>query len=167
MIHRHVSPAEHRLALGPDESFDDLFAACAVLAILRQKGHAHAVVAFGWKIDAVLSTPCPQKRVGQLDENPGPVAGQGVGTYRAAMGEILQQGQTLPDDMMTFMPFNVSDEANAARIVFMSRVVETLLGRYRKLTHRLTSVGWYRDCAGGSNWLRRNSNHRAIPTAGG
>jgi hypothetical protein len=80
------------------------------------------------------------------------------------MGEISQQVQALPDDMMALVPFDMGDEANAARIVFMSGVVETLLGRYRKLTHGLTSVGWYRNRDGGNDWLRRNSNHRAIPS---
>jgi hypothetical protein len=55
------------------------------------------------------------------------VAGTGITSLRATVGEIFEHLQALADDIVRFVTFDVDDKANPARILFVSRVVEPLL----------------------------------------
>ncbi|HWU98872.1 MAG TPA: hypothetical protein VN114_10190 [Oxalicibacterium sp.] len=49
------------------------------------------------------------------------------------MVEVFQNEQTLLNDGMAFLPFNMSDETNATGVMFISRIVQTL--RVHSLLH--------------------------------
>ena len=55
-----------------------------------------------------------------------PVADQGVGAHGAAMVQIEQNLQTHPDNVMRLAAFDVGHEADAARVMFIPGVVQTL-----------------------------------------
>ena len=64
-----------------------------------------------------------------LDQKAGAVAGQRIGTGRAAMLEVLEYLQCIFDDAMRFEPLEVGDEADAASILFTCGVEKTFRRR--------------------------------------
>ena len=70
-----------------------------------------------------------QEVVRDLDQNAGAVAGQRIGTGRAAMLEVLEYLQCIFDDAMRFEPLEVGDEADAASILFKCGVEKTFSRR--------------------------------------
>ena len=67
-----------------------------------------------------------EKFVRHLRQNAGAVAGQRIAAAGAAMREVDQNLQPLPDDLMALLAVHVDDEADAAGIVLVRRVVQTL-----------------------------------------
>ena len=67
--------------------------------------------------------------VGQLDQDARAVAHQLVGAHRAAVVEVLEDLQTLLDDAVRSLALDVGDEADAAGVAFLARVVEPGGGR--------------------------------------
>ena len=65
-----------------------------------------------------------EKGVGQLQEDAGPIAGFRVAAASAAMLQILQDLESIADEGMALLAFDVRDEADAARIALEARVVE-------------------------------------------
>ena len=70
-----------------------------------------------------------KKCVGDLKQNAGPVARERVATRGSAMREVLENVETVRDDGMRFMAFDVGDKADAAGIVFELRVIEAVRSR--------------------------------------
>src|ERR1700734_3725995 len=70
--------------------------------------------------------PVVQQGVRHLDQYPGAVAYQGISAHGAAMIQILQDLQALRDNVMRFSALDVYDEANAARIMLIPRIIKTL-----------------------------------------
>jgi hypothetical protein len=69
---------------------------------------------------------CAQEGVGDLNQDTGTIARQGVGPGGTAMGEILENIQTLLDDLMAFVPLDMGYEADAAGVMFIGRVIQPL-----------------------------------------
>ena len=76
--------------------------------------------------------PVAQERIGNLDQDAGAVADQRIGAHRAAMVEIDQELQALADDLVGLCALDVGDKADAAGVMLVARVVETL---FRRQTH--------------------------------
>jgi hypothetical protein len=98
----------------------------ARLLVARQEAHGDAVAASRRQQDVVLGGPVAQQRIGELDQAPRPVADQGIGADRAAVIEVQQDLDAAPDDVVGFLALDVRDEAHAARIVLVPRVIEAL-----------------------------------------
>jgi hypothetical protein len=64
--------------------------------------------------------------VRDLDQDTGAVAHQRVGAHRAPVIEVLQDQQTLFHDRVALVALDVGDETDAAGIVFIGRIVQTL-----------------------------------------
>src|SRR5690606_18779196 len=62
-----------------------------------------------------------------LNQNAGSVTLQGVGPHRAPVIEILQDFEPLTDDLVTLPALDVRDKADTTGIMFIDRVVQTLL----------------------------------------
>ena len=96
------------------------------------------------KRDPELSARTTQERVRQLDEDACAVALQRIGAGRTPMREVFENGKALAHDRVGFAALDVRDEAEAARIVLVPRIVEALrargprAGRLRKLAHGVT-----------------------------
>jgi hypothetical protein len=108
----------------------------AVLAHLRQ-GEAKR---FGLRLEEF---------VGNLHQDARTVADQGVRADRAPVGQVLEDLNSVLDDLMRPPPFQVGDEADTAGIVIEARVIEA--GQF---VDRLRSSGT-RDTVGGASGLRR------------
>jgi hypothetical protein len=61
--------------------------------------------------------------VRNLNQDTGTVTHQRVRAHRTAVIQIFQNLQALFDDRMAFLAFDVGDEADAASIMFVGRVV--------------------------------------------
>ncbi len=78
-----------------------------------------------WKSgDAHLREIRGKKLVGKLGEDAGAVAGFGVGIHGAAVGEIAERLERELEDGIRFDAVLLSDEADAAGVVFKFRTVE-------------------------------------------
>lgn len=64
--------------------------------------------------------------MGYLYENPSTVAAFGIGTFGTAVFQVFQYGQSVVDDIVGPVAFDVDDETDATGIVFISRVIEPL-----------------------------------------
>ena len=93
---------------------------------------------------AASSTPClaissRKNWSGIWIRMPAPSLALRVGAHRAAVGQVLQDQQALLDDGVAFLAFDVGDKADAAGIVFVGGVVQTLWLRKAGLVHGFTS----------------------------
>ena len=64
-----------------------------------------------------------EKRVWNLDQNAGAVARFRIAAAGAAMRQVDENLQTLQNDVVRLLAFNVDNKTNAAGIVLMGRVI--------------------------------------------
>ncbi len=86
---------------------------------------------FGGSVDALLGHFLAIETVRNLDQDARAVAHQRIGADGAPVVEVLENLQALLDDLVAFLALDVSDEADAAGVVFVLRVVQTLRGGNR------------------------------------
>jgi hypothetical protein len=85
--------------------------------------------------------------VRDLDQDAGAVAEQRVRAGRPAMVQVQQDLQTLLDDVVALRPLDVGDEADAAGVVLVGRVVQA----------SCSWAGSYNPCLGGTMvWATAN-----------
>ncbi len=135
VVHRHVAPAQQRLAFGLDLVGDDFFAGGARFRVARQEQHADAVFAGSGQSDFILGERLAQECVRDLEQDTGTVARQRIGADRTAVRQVLQYLQPLAHAVVTFLTFYMRDESDTACIMFMARIIETLLRRQRRIAH--------------------------------
>ena len=70
-----------------------------------------------------------EKSVRNLDQNARAVAGLRIAAAGAAVRQINQNLNALEDDVVRFAPGNIGHETDAAGIVFLLRIIETLSRR--------------------------------------
>ncbi len=105
---------------------DDLVDVLAHCRVLRHEPVADAVVPDRRQFDALLRHLLAEEAVGNLHQHAGAVAHQRIGADGAAMGEVLEHGQTVLDDLVRLHALHLGDEADAAGIVLVARIVEAL-----------------------------------------
>ena len=71
-----------------------------------------------------------------LHENAAAVAHHGIGADRAAVGKVFQNREALFDDGVALAVFQIGDEADAAGIFLVGRIVEALCVRQAGIMHR-------------------------------
>ena len=128
VIHGHFAPAEDRETLLGGDFFKSLLRGLGLGFLGRGENHTRAVFSKLGKRDALLGTGAAEEFVGHLCEDAGSVAGVVLGTNRAAVVEIQQNGQRVADDRVRFSAMDINDEANAAGVMLKCRIVEALLG---------------------------------------
>ena len=124
---RHVTPAEQACAFLLDDLAEQRFTLLPRRRTGRQKHLPYAVLAGSWQFDAGITGCTPQEFVRHLKQNSGAVPRAGIATLGAAVREIFEDLQTLTDDVVRLLAFDVDDKADAAGIFLVSRVVEPLL----------------------------------------
>ncbi len=103
------------------EQFD---ARLAALGAARQEDHPDAVGA-GWAdLDAGLARGSREERMRQLDEQPGAIARVLLRARGAAMLQVDEDRERVAHDLLRPSAPDVTDEAEAARIVLERRFVE-------------------------------------------
>ena len=83
------------------------------------------------------SMPClaissRKNRSGICDEHAGAVADQRVGPDRAAMRQVLEHEEAVLDDLVRLDALHLGDEADAAGIVLVARIVEAAADSVRR-----------------------------------
>jgi len=121
VVDRHVTPAEHRLPLRRDHLLEQALELQPPGALLREEADRDPVGAEGRQRDP---RDTPEKRVRHLHENPGAVAGFGVGPRRSAVLEVLERGERARDRLVRLRSVEPGHERHAARVVLEGRVVE-------------------------------------------
>src|SRR5271170_6093570 len=124
-----ITPSQYREALFAHDALEDSFALQTLVLLDREKSHSHAVGARLGQLKADLVTFSRKKFVRNLNQNAGAIAGFGVAAAGAAMREVDEYFNSLADDLVAFFAANAGYKANAARVMLVRRVVETLRGR--------------------------------------
>src|SRR5262249_62222414 len=97
-------------------------------------------------------------------QEPRAIARPGIGPGGAAVGEVLQDLQALLDDRVAFPTLDVSDEADAARVVLAGRVVQPLgLGQLAMAHFAPPGAAWFAAASNCSD--RRTPDTAARPPA--
>ena len=86
-----------------------------------------------------------EKSVRNLNQDAGAVACLRIAAASAAMRQIDQNLDALEDDVVRFPPVDIGDKADAAAIVLMLRVIETLRGRQAQKWISFAHIGNYSE----------------------
>ena len=105
IVDGHVAPAEQLLSLRRDDALDDLLVMRAQRLVARHEEEADAVVAGLGQREAERGAFAREEVVRDLHQHAGAVADQRIGADRAAMREVLQDLQTVGDDLVRAPPF--------------------------------------------------------------
>ncbi|AKM08699.1 hypothetical protein AM2010_2644 [Pelagerythrobacter marensis] len=122
---RHVPPAHEALTFLGDEFFELFGNEIARSLILREEALRDSVVAGERQVVSGLFGPFADQRIRHLQQNAGTVTEQRIGADGTAMIEVRQNFQRLPHDCVRLFALDVRDETDAARIVFVTRIVQT------------------------------------------
>ena len=122
---RHVAPAEDLQALLRRERLDPLDRGCTLGLVARQEGGAHGIRAAHGQVEVDDGT---EEGIGDLGQDAGPVAHEGVGAGGAAVLEVPQRGQGVVDDVVAGAPPHRRHESHAAGVVLVLAAVEPGVG---------------------------------------
>ena len=123
VVHRHIAPAEHLLAVFPDVAVDDGLHQGPVVRPPGQEYVADAVPARGRQLEIHHGT---EEFVRDLNHDARAVTGLGIGANRPAMAQALQDIQAVLHDFVALAVLDVGDEADAAGIALVGWIVEPL-----------------------------------------
>ncbi len=123
---RRIAPTEHGEAFFARGLLEQAFAGEPLLPLDRQKAHRNAVFARSGQAEPEMRGFFREKFVRNLNQNARAVACLGVATAGAPMLEIYQDFQTFAHDFARGFTFDVHDETDAAGIMLMSGIVQTL-----------------------------------------
>ncbi len=130
-VHRHLTPAVDVVAEGQDLGLDDAAAGfLRIQADARQEHLADRQIVVGRAVaddlDVVL-----EELLRDLDMDAGAVAGLAVGVHGAAMPDRLQRLDALLDHRAARLAVDRGDEADAAGVMLILRVVGVGSGQRR------------------------------------
>jgi hypothetical protein len=126
IVDRHVAPAEQHLALVGDALGDELFHVGAQRGVLRHEDVADRIFARGGQGEAQPLCLADEELVRDLHQHAGAVAHLRVGADGATMGEVVEDPEPVLDDAVRLPVVQVYDEADAAGIALVQRIVEAL-----------------------------------------
>ena len=128
-VGRHVAPAQQSLSFRSHGRFEDLDLDPSFVRIRRQEDQGRGVRSARGELESGEIGDLAQELVRRLDEHAGAVARRLVGAGRSAMGQVTEHLGRLLQDAVVRRLLQVGNEADATRIVFEGRIVETLSGR--------------------------------------
>jgi len=129
VVTRHVAPAQQGLCFFMDDTGDDRFAGDAAILGLRQKDDAAGIVTGSRQLDVESCGFLAQEGIRHLQQDASTVAQLGVITGGAAVCQVGKNLQTLADNLVTLLAFDVCDKADATGIMFVAWAVQALLLR--------------------------------------
>ena len=129
IVDRHVAEAEQRQPFGLRRFGDDLFDMGAQRRVLRHEPVADAILAGRRQFDALRRHLLAEEPVGNLHQHAGAIAHQRVGADGAAMRQVFEHGKAVLDDLVRLHALHVDDEADAAGVMLVARIVEALGGQ--------------------------------------
>ena len=129
VVDRHVAPADHALALLAHDILERALARRALPRVARQEHLADREPPTGRELQAQALRLRAEEPLGQLQQDPGAVAGLGIGAARRAMRQPPQHLEPLIDDRARLLAADMRDEADAARVVLGARLVQAVARR--------------------------------------
>ena len=126
-VDRHITPAEYELTFTAHRALDLFLARKARRGLLGHEHHAHPVLAGQGQAHTLRCHLFAIEPVGDLDQDAGTIALQGVGTDCATVVEVLQDLEALEHDVMCLSALDVGDETHATGIMFIGGIVKSLL----------------------------------------
>src|SRR6185436_9955715 len=111
-----------------DRPLDLVLARDARGRVARQEYHADAVLPRRRQLHALLRHLLAEEAVGDLDQAARAVGQLRVVAHRAAVAQVLQDREALLDDAVRLPALDVRDEADAARVVLVGRVIQARSG---------------------------------------
>jgi len=127
-------------------ALQNTFAGEALVRFDGQKGHTNAVFAFGGEGEAEVGALAGEELVGNLDEDASAITGIGVAAAGSAVCEVDEDLDAFGDDVVGFVAFDAGYEPDAAGVVLVAGVVESLGGGGgggRPGTPWLVAGGWW------------------------
>jgi hypothetical protein len=128
IVDRQCTPAEHLEVLFAGDLLDQLSKTFALVLRVRQEDEPGAVFPGRRQGDAERRRDLSEEAIGNLDEDAGAVTGVGLAAARAAVQQVDQHLQPLLDDAVRAPSLDVDDEADTARVVLVTRIVQTMSG---------------------------------------
>ena len=163
VVDRHVAPAEEVEPLLLHRLRDDLLAHRPAAGVLRHEELADGVEARLRQRNAERGALLLEEAMRDLGEDAAAVAELGIGADGAAMVEIAQDLQALLDQPVALAVLHVGDEADAARVLLVARVVEPPARRQGGITHgRRKPVG---RCAARLTVSAHRQPHLPVPSS--
>ena len=126
IVGRHVTPAEQLEPFGLDHARHHRLAINSLRVVGRHEHVTDRVMPGLRQLDLERRGDLVEEGVRDLHQDAGAVAGEWVCTRGAAMGQVFQNLDTVLDDCVARAALQVGDEADAAGIVLMLRIVESL-----------------------------------------
>ncbi len=99
-IVRHRAPSEHALSFFTNDALEHLLAGLAPDRVARQEDHSNAVLAKRRQSESEPVGLLDEKLVRNLHQDSGAVAGFGIASACPAMGQVVEDLDTLVDDVM-------------------------------------------------------------------
>jgi len=122
----HVPPAEHRLSQRSHRLFEARLAAAGRVVVPRQEDHPDAVLFHGRQGDAERRGRVAQEGVRHLEQNARAVPGVLFAPAGPAVSQVLEDLDTVANDLMGLTPLDVHHQAHAAGVVLVTRIVKAL-----------------------------------------
>ncbi|MFO1425425.1 MAG: hypothetical protein U1F11_00315 [Steroidobacteraceae bacterium] len=129
VVRRHGARAEVDLPLGLHHAREDLLDLATLRRVARHEDEAGGVLAGLGELDARLLRDVLEEGMRHLHEHAGAVAGVDLAAAGAAVVEVLEHLDRGAQDLVRLAALDVHDEADAAGVALVARVVETLLLR--------------------------------------
>src|SRR3989442_4638610 len=132
IVSRHFSPTKNTLAFLSDASLEEPVAFPPALVLVGQKDHSHGVVARTWESKSKFVAFALKEEMRDLQKNARAISGIWFTAAGPAVFQLQKDFAGLFYDLARARSLDVDNKAQAARIVFVPRIVKTLLqGRCR------------------------------------
>ena len=97
--------------------------------VLRHEQVADGIFAGLRQDDALQRHFLAEEAVGDLHQNARAIAHQRIGADGTAMRQVFQDEQAVLDDLVRLLALHMRDEADAAGIMLVARIIKTLFFR--------------------------------------
>ncbi|MNE17902.1 hypothetical protein D3C80_1109020 [compost metagenome] len=150
IIDRHIAEAEELLSLFGNHVDDDLLEMLDLLGIARQEEMTDSIFAGLRQGHTLLGHFLTEEPIRDLHQNARAVTHQRVGTDSTAMRQVFQDEQAVLDDLVRLLALHIGNEADAAGIMLVARIIKTLGGRNAGGDERHALPGFRRGHVGGT-----------------
>jgi len=124
-VGRDGAPSQHLVTFFAGDSLEEAAEMVAFAGMARQKHEAGSVASLRRQADAERRRDLAQEAVGHLNQDARAVSGVRFAAAGAAVQEVDQHLQAALDDGVGARPLDVGDEADAAGIVLVARIVQS------------------------------------------
>ncbi len=137
VVGRHVAPAEQPLSLFGDNVRNGGFHQPPRLIVAREEHQPGAIGALGRQVDVEAGCLPAEEPVRDLNQDAGAVSRVGFAAAGAAVLEVDEHLERVPDNRVRAMALHVHDEADAAGVMLVPGVVEAAGGGCQGVSHSL------------------------------